>query len=90
MKISERKALKERITTLAQMEFGNLLKKIRFSGPFEDEDLDVDLIFKNTIPSETLYTKLLSIYQPLEKDGYDVLIGCRFDEKPKKTETTRK
>ena len=75
MKASERKALKQRITNLAQVEFGNLLKNVRFSGPFEEEDLDVDLVFQKRIPFNELYAKLLNIYQPLEKEGYNVLIG---------------
>ena len=90
MKASERKALKQRITNLAQVEFGSLLKNVRFSGPFEEEDLDVDLIFRKTIPFNELYAKLLNIYQPLEKKGYNVLIGCRFDEGQKKTKAKRK
>ncbi|MBI1930527.1 hypothetical protein HYR99_40565 [Candidatus Poribacteria bacterium] len=75
MKASERKALKQRITNLAQVEFGNLLKNIRFSGPFEEEDLDVDLILRERIPLKELGAKFLNIYQPLEKEGYNVLIG---------------
>ena len=90
MKASERKSLKQRITNLAQIEFGNLLKHIRFAGPFEEEDLDVDLIFQKRIPFNELDAKLLNIYQPLEKEGYNVLIGCQFDEKPKKKKTKRK
>ena len=38
MKALERKTLKQRITNLAQEQFGDLLKKTRFSGPFEEED----------------------------------------------------
>ena len=87
MKASERKTLKQRITNLAQVEFGNLLKKIRFSGPFEEEDLDVDIILRKRIPFNELDAKLLNIYQPLEKEGYNVLLGCRFDEQSKKAKT---
>ncbi len=38
MNAFKRKVLKQRITDLAQEQFGELLKKIRFSGPFEEED----------------------------------------------------
>jgi hypothetical protein len=90
MKALERKALKQHITNLAQVEFGTLLKHIRFSGPFEEEDLDVDLILRQRIPFNELDAKLLSIYQPLEKEGYNVLIGCRFDERSNKVKMKRK
>jgi hypothetical protein len=84
VKALERKTLKQRITNLAQEQFGDLLKKIRFSGPFEEEDLDVDLILRKRIPFNELGTKLLNIYQPLEKEGYNVLIGHKFDERSNK------
>ncbi|MBM3241305.1 hypothetical protein FJZ31_33905 [Candidatus Poribacteria bacterium] len=90
MKALERKTLKQHIINLAQVEFGNLLKKVRFSGPFEEEDLDVDLILRKKIPFNELDARLLNIYHPLEKKGYNVLIGCRFDELPKKTKTKQK
>jgi hypothetical protein len=82
MKTSERKVLKQYITNLAQAEFGKLLKTIRFSGPFEDEDLDVDLLLRKKVDFNQLDDKLLNIYQALEKEGYNVLIGCWFDEPP--------
>ena len=90
MKTGERKTLKQHITDLAQVQFGNLLKNVRFSGPFEEEDLDVDLVFQKRILFNELYAKLLNIYHPLEKEGYNILIGCRFDERPKKTKTKQK
>ena len=75
MKTSERKALKQRITNLAQEQFGDLLKDIRFSGPFEEEDLDVDLILRKRIPLKELGAKLWNIDEFLRKEGYNVLIG---------------
>jgi hypothetical protein len=89
MKVVERKALKARITDLAQEQFGELLKKIRFSGPFEDEDLDVDIILKKRIPLGEMGGKLWNVQEPIRKDGYDVLIGCEFDEKSKRKRTKR-
>jgi len=84
MKVLERKTLKQRITNLAQEQFGTLLRDVRFSGPFEEEDLDVDLILRERIPLNELGAKFLNIYQPLEKEGYNVLIGHKFDDKSKR------
>jgi len=90
VKVSERKALKQRITDLATEQFGDLLTKIRFSGPFEEEDLDVDLILRRRIPLKELGTKLWNINEPLFEEGYNVLIGHEFDERPKKKKAKRK
>jgi len=90
MKALERKALKEHILNLAEEQFGDLLKDVRFSGPFEDEDLDVDIILRKRIPLNEIGAKLLNIYQPLEKEGYNVLIGHWFDAWSKKEKTKRK
>jgi len=84
MKVLERKTLKQRITNLAQEQFGTLLRDVRFSGPFEEEDLDVDLILRERIPLNELGAKFLNIYQPLEKEGYNVLIGHKFDDRSKR------
>lgn len=81
MKALERKALKQRIMNLAKEQFGDLLKDVRFSGPFEEEDLDADVILRERIPWNELGAKFLNIYQPLEKEGYNVLIGHKFDER---------
>jgi len=78
-----RKALKQRILDLAQEQFGELLKDVRFSGPFEDEDLDADIILRKRIPLKEIGAKLSNIYDPLEKEGYHVLIAHRFNEKAK-------
>jgi len=90
MKAPERKALKQRITDLAQEQFGDLLKQIRFSGPFEEEDLDVDLILQKRIPLNELGAKLWNIDQPIQKEGYNVLIGHEYDERSNKAKTKRK
>ncbi|MFB3041498.1 MAG: hypothetical protein ACE1ZS_06810 [Candidatus Poribacteria bacterium] len=90
MKAAERKSLKERVTNLANEQFGDLLKKIRFSGPFEEEDLDVDIILREKISLNKLGAKLWNVSRPLRDDGYDVLIGCEFDERPKKKKTKQK
>ena len=84
MKALTRKVLKQRITDLAQEQFGDLLKAIRFSGPFEEEDLDVDLILRKRIPLKEIGAKLWNIHQPLREEGYNVLIGHWFDERAKR------
>jgi hypothetical protein len=90
MKAAERKALKERIAEMAEEQFGDLLKKVSFSGPFEDEDLDADIILKERLPLRELGGKLQRIRKPLRKDGYDVLIGSWFDEKSQRKPIKRK
>jgi hypothetical protein len=90
MKATERKALKERVTKLAEEQFGNLLKKVLFSGPFEDEDLDADIILRKQIPLREIGAKLTNIRKPLRKDGYDVLIGHWLDEGSRRKRSKRK
>ena len=90
MKAMERKALKQRITNSANEQFGELLRTVRFSGPFEDEDLDVDIILRKRIPLKEIGAKLWSISHPLRKEGYDVLVGFKFDGRSKKSKTKRK
>jgi len=75
---------------LAKEQFGDLLKDVRFSGPFEEEDLDADLILRERIPLNELGAKFLNIYQPIEQEGYNVLIGHKFDERSKKVKTKGK
>ena len=84
MKALERKVLKQRITNLAKEQFGDLLKDVRFSGPFEDEDLDVDIILRKKIELNEIGAKLWNVRKPLREEGYDVLIGHWFDEKSKR------
>ena len=81
MKALERRALKQRITNLAREQFGDLLKDVRFSGPFEDEDLDVDIILRKKIELNEIGAKLWNIHKPIREEGYDVLIGHWFDGK---------
>lgn len=90
MKALERKTLKQRIMNLAKEQFGDLLKDVRFSGPFEDEDLDADLILRRRIPLNEIGAKFWNIYQPLRKEGYNVLIGYKFDGILNKVKTKRR
>lgn len=73
-------ALKQRITNLAQKQFGDTLRNIRFSGPFEDEDLDVDIILQRRIKLDEIGKKLWNISHPIRKDGYDLIIGYELDQ----------
>ena len=84
MNAFKRKAIKQRVTELAQEQFGDLLKAIRFSGPFEEEDLDTDIILRQKISLNELGEKLWNMREPLRKEGYHVLIGCEFDERSKR------
>ena len=75
--------LEELTTSLIKQEFGNLVLDIRFSGPFEFEDLDVDVIL-NGMP-EDLPDRSYSIWNHLQEKGFNVLIGYeqpfeKFDE----------
>jgi len=79
-----RQYLKELVTTLAEEQFGDALKKIRFSGPFEEEDLDADLILTRRMDLREIGAKLWNIRQPIQKEGYYVLIGFKFDEDRKR------
>ena len=79
-----RQHIKKLVTTLAREQFGDALKKIRFSGPFEEEDLDADLILTERMDLMELGRRLGNIDRPLQKEGYDVLIGFKFDEDQRK------
>jgi len=79
-----RQHLKELVTTLAREQFGDALKKIRFSGPFEEEDLDADLILTERMDLMELAGRIGNMHQPLRKEGYYVLIGFKFDEDQRK------
>ena len=74
------KHVKELVTTLAREQFGDTLKKVRFSGPFEDEDLDADLILTERMDLMELVGRIANMHQPLWKEGYDVLIGFDFED----------
>ena len=58
--------------------------------PLEDEDLDADLILRRRIPLNEIGAKFWNIYQPLRKEGYNVLIGYKFDGRLNKVKTKRR
>jgi len=68
--------VKELTENLIQQEFGNWLIKMRFSGPFEEEDLDVDVFLKEE-PADWV-DRSYRIYCSLSEQGFDVLIGYKF------------
>ena len=72
--------LKELTMNLIKQEFGDLVLDVQFSGPFEEEDLDVDVILKE-LP-EDLPDRDTRIWHYLREKGFDVLIGYEppFDE----------
>lgn len=76
-----RQYLKELVTTLAEEQFGDALKKVLFSGPFEEEDLDADLILTRRMDLREIGAKVWNMRQPIQKEGYYVLIGFEFDDK---------
>ncbi len=65
--------VKELTAKLIQQEFGEWLIDMKFSGPFEEEDLDVDIILKE-MPAD-LGDKDDRIDRYLRNKDFDVLIG---------------
>ncbi|HIE28842.1 TPA: hypothetical protein EYP66_16325 [Candidatus Poribacteria bacterium] len=68
--------VKELTEKLIQQEFGKWLTKLRFSGPFEEEDLDVDVFLKEE-PADWV-DRSYHIHHCLREQGFDVLIGYKF------------
>ena len=63
--------VKELTTQLIQKEFEEWLISMQFSGPFEGEDLDVDVLLKKE-PAELL-DRSYRIHRRLRTEGFDVL-----------------
>ncbi|MBM3239749.1 hypothetical protein FJZ31_25985 [Candidatus Poribacteria bacterium] len=64
--------LKELVTKLIQQEFREWLVDLQFSGPFEEEDIDVDVIL--TERPEDLVDRSHRIRHYLREQDFDVLI----------------
>jgi len=60
-------------TQLIQKEFEEWLLSMQFSGPFEEENLDVDVLLKEE-PTDLL-DRSYRIHRRLRTEGFDVLIG---------------
>jgi hypothetical protein len=65
--------VKELTEKLLRQEFGEWLVEMQFLGPFEGEDLDVNLILKEE-PGD-LADRDYRIHRYLLDKGFDVLIG---------------
>jgi hypothetical protein len=65
--------VKELTEKLLRQEFGEWLVEMQFLGPFEVEDLDVNLILKEE-PAD-LAERDYRIHRYLLDKGFDVLIG---------------
>jgi hypothetical protein len=64
--------VKELTGKLLQEEFGDHLVSLKFWGPFEDEDLNVDVLLRERV--EDLPERDVRIHELLLKHGFDVLI----------------
>ncbi|HIE27982.1 TPA: hypothetical protein EYP66_11915 [Candidatus Poribacteria bacterium] len=70
--------LEEFTTNLVKEEFGGYIVDLRFSGPYEDEDLDVDVILKEKpVDSEE---RMLNVFRILLDEDLDVLIDYIVDD----------
>lgn len=65
--------LKKLTENLIKQEFGELVLSVQFKGPFEEEELDVDVTLKEF--PEDLSKRSYTIYSYLWDRGFDVLIG---------------
>ncbi|MBM3239747.1 hypothetical protein FJZ31_25975 [Candidatus Poribacteria bacterium] len=70
--------IKELTTNILKQEFSDLLIDIRYWGPHEDEDLDVDVVLKEG-PID-LDEKEDKIYHYLREQGFDVLFDYQFKD----------
>jgi len=70
--------LKEFTTNLVKEEFGKYLVDLRFSGPYEDEDLDVDVILKEK-PID-FEERMLDVFRQLLDSDFEVLIDYIVDD----------
>lgn len=69
--------LKEFTTDLVKEEFGEYIVDLRFSGPYEDEDLDVDVILKEK-PVD-FEGRMLNVFRQMLDADFDVLIDYTVD-----------
>ncbi|MBM3237466.1 hypothetical protein FJZ31_14345 [Candidatus Poribacteria bacterium] len=69
--------LKEFTTDLVKEAFGEYIVDLRFSGPYEDEDLDVDVILKGK-PVD-FEGRMLNVFRQMLDADFDVLIDYTVD-----------
>jgi hypothetical protein len=70
--------LKEFTTNLVKEEFGEYLVDLKFLGPYEDEDLDVDVILKEK-PID-FEERMLDVFRQLLDSDFEVLIDYIVDD----------
>ncbi len=75
-KTERKEKLKKLLQRLVKREFSDCLLGIRFDGPFEDEDLNVDLLLREEPPDRV--DRSYRIRQKLRKAGFDVSFGYDF------------
>ncbi|MFN4179127.1 MAG: hypothetical protein ACK4I8_02345 [Armatimonadota bacterium] len=77
VKKADRKRQAEKLMeSLAKKELGDSLMGIRCHGPYEEEDLDVDLLLNEEPPD--LDYRSYRIYDQLRKAGFYVVFGYDF------------
>jgi len=64
--------LKKFVTTVLQQELGEYIINIEFCGPYEDEDIDADVILREE--PDDLVERRIRISNRLWDEGFDVLI----------------
>ena len=64
--------LKKFVTTVLQQELGQYIINIEFCGPYEDEDIDADVILREE--PDDLVERRIRISNRLWDEGFDVLI----------------
>ena len=70
--------LKELTTNILKQEFGEYFVKVQFSGPYEDEDLDADVILREK-PSD-LASRSIRVRRRLWVEGFDVPMLYEVEE----------
>jgi hypothetical protein len=78
--------VKELTEKLLQQELGELLLKVRFSGPFEWEDIGADVFLKEK-PAD-LADRSYRIHRKLRDEGFDVLIVYEIPDDSDEEDTT--
>jgi hypothetical protein len=72
-KSNQKQSVRRLMEKLARREFGENLMGIMFHGPYEDEDMDVDLLLREEPLDDA--NSWHRIHQELEKAGFFVLFG---------------
>jgi hypothetical protein len=76
--------LKEITTNILQQEFGEYFVNVQFSGPYEDEDLDADVILREK-PVD-LTDRSIRVRRRLWAEGLDVPMLYEVEEEEEEDE----